>query len=76
MEVKSAMASGLLAIRRGMDRIDGSSGQLASRRQMEEHPSPAAPLVEALDGRTHAQAGVEVMQTEDELLGTLLDEKA
>ena len=77
MEIKSAFASGLLGIRRGMEKVDGSAATLASAEEMTEHsPSPERPLVESNIGLLQVAANAKSLQISDEALGTLLDEKA
>lgn len=77
MEIKSAFVSGLLGIQRGMGKVDRSAATLASAEQMTEHnTSPERPLVESKVGLLEVELNLKSIETSDEALGSLLDEKA
>jgi hypothetical protein len=60
-----------------MEKVDRSSATLASAEEMTEHnPSPEQPLVEGNIGLLQVEANAKSLQVSDEVLGTLLDEKA
>ena len=89
MEISgSAFNSGLAAIQSGQQRVDQAATNIASStvtRPEQARDSTALPdtnadlassLVELKVGKTEAQAGAKVVETADEVLGTLLDIRA
>ena len=89
MEISgSAFNSGLAAIQSGQQRVDQAATNIASStvaRSEQARDSTAVPdtnadlassLVELKVGKTEAQAGAKVVETADEVLGTLLDIRA
>ncbi len=76
MSTISAFNSGVQAIQTASNQIEQSGQNIV--RQTTDLASSAAPsleesLVNQTVAQTYAQAGVKVVQTADEVLGTLLD---
>ncbi len=75
MRIPTATASALTTIRQGMRGLDRNAADIAN-----SNGSPDAATLEALvDGkrnRLQVEAGVKVLQTVDDMLGSLLDEHA
>ncbi len=78
MAVTPVSSSALQGIQNGMDGIRRNAAEIASADQLNgvaERPL-AQPLVENIGYELQTQASVKVLQTEDRILGALLDEKA
>ncbi|MBC9249012.1 hypothetical protein A9179_01860 [Pseudomonas alcaligenes] len=87
----SAFNSGLNAIQAGQRRVDQAAGEIAGAAVTPQEPSEAAQapafgrdvqadlaqsLVALQVGKVEAQAGAKVVETADEVLGTLIDTRA
>jgi hypothetical protein len=76
MEVSSAFGSGLLGIQRGMQGLDRNAADIASASKSDEELPPVEALVESKVNRLQVEAGVSVIRTVDQTIGSLLDEMA
>lgn len=84
----SAFSSGLAAVQTGQRRVDQAAGEIASAAvarpassAAEEQVSAnvadlATSLTQLQVGKVEVQAGARVIETADEVLGTLLDTRA
>lgn len=75
MKIDSAFHNALTGIRRGSDGLDRNAAEIASASGNREE-SVTAPLVESKVHQRQVEAGVQVLRTADEMIGSLLDEKA
>ena len=78
MAVTPVSSAALQGIQNGMNGIRQNAAEIASADQLNgvaERPLEQ-PLVENIGYELQTQASVKVLQTEDRILGALLDEKA
>ncbi len=78
MAITPASGSALAGIRAGFDGLRRNAAEIASKDQLEgtaERPI-YRPLVENIGYSLQTRASVKVIQTEDRMLGSLLDVKA
>lgn len=78
MKITGAMHTAISGLQRGRQRMREAAGRLADPQQMSaaSPASPAPALLELKAGERQALLAIRVLQTEDELLGRLVDEKA
>jgi len=74
----SAFSSGLNTVQSGQRRIDQAASDIASApvNRNSDAADTAESLVQLSVGKTEAQAGAKVIETSDEVLGTLIDIRA
>ncbi|WP_339515588.1 hypothetical protein [Pseudomonas sp. RL_15y_Pfl2_60] len=76
----SAFNAGLTTIQSGQQRVDRAAQDIASGAVADSAqagtPEITNQLVELRVGQYHAQAGARVLETADEVLGTLIDTRA
>lgn len=74
----SAFSSGLNAVQSGQRRIDQAASDIASApvNRNSDAAGTADNLLQLSVGKTEAQAGAKVIETSDEVLGTLIDTRA
>lgn len=74
----SAFSSGLNAVQSGQRRIDQAAFDIASApvNRNSDAADTADNLVQLSVGKTEAQSGAKVIETSDEVLGTLIDIRA
>ena len=78
MSENITLASGLAGIRTGLDGMQKTAGQIASKDAMQaDNPGQmAASLVDLKVHQHQVGASVQVIKAVDEMIGTLLDVKA
>lgn len=79
MEISgSAFSSGLSTVQSGQRRIEQAASDIASNTvtRNSDAADTAESLVQLSVGKTEAQAGAKVIETSDEVLGTLIDIRA
>ncbi len=79
MEISgSAFSSGLSTVQSGQRRIEQAASEIASNTvtRSSDAADTAENLVQLSVGKTEAQAGAKVIETSDEVLGTLIDIRA
>jgi hypothetical protein len=78
MAITPASGHALNGIQRGMQGLQRTADEIASADRMngEAVRSVAEPLVEQIQHATQVEASVKVLQTENDMLGSLLDVKA
>ncbi|RMG53681.1 MAG: hypothetical protein D6717_10830 [Gammaproteobacteria bacterium] len=78
MAITPASASALAGIQAGFDGVRRNAAEIASKDQLEGTARRPLyqPLVENITYSLQARASVKVIQTEDRMLGSLLDVKA
>jgi flagellar hook protein FlgE len=79
MEISgSAFSSGLSTVQSGQRRIDQAASDIASNsvNRNSDAADTADNLVQLNVGKVEAQAGAKVIETSDEVLGTLIDIRA
>ncbi len=76
MEIKSAFGSSLLGIQRGLQGLEKNAAEVAQASKSTEQGVPVNALVEGTVNRLQVEANVDMIQTIDETIGSLLDEKA
>jgi hypothetical protein len=75
MEINNGFNNALTGIRRGMEGLDRNAAEVASA-SAGEGGDVVAPLVESRSNALQVEANTRVLRTLDEVLGTLIDEKA
>ena len=78
MKINSALTQAVTGIQRGLASAQNHAGQIASANQFHEgNPgSLAEPLVGLTQDRLQVSASTEVLKAVDDMIGSLLDEKA
>lgn len=76
MDIKPALASGLAGIQRGMQGLDKNAADIAQASKDTTTTPPVDALVESKVNRLQVEASAKVIETVDEAIGSLLDEKA
>ncbi len=76
MEIKSALSYGVSGIHKGMDGLARNAADIASEKTMTGERSVIEPLIYAKLNRLQVEASVKVVNTVDEMLGTLLNRRA
>ncbi len=78
MKIDSTAALGLAAIQRGLQGSRENAARIASSEQLESSApaGPAEPLVALKQNSLQVKAGARVIETWNELIGTLFDDKA
>ncbi|MCG5499391.1 flagellar basal body rod C-terminal domain-containing protein [Ectothiorhodospira lacustris] len=78
MVITTASYSALSGIHTGMQGLRGNAAEIAGAGQMNgtAQRSLMEPLVEQIQHATQVEASVKVLQTEDRMLGTLINVKA
>jgi hypothetical protein len=78
MAITPAGTSALTGIQRGMDGLQRTAAAIASTERMNGSVTGgvAEPLVEQIQHAAQVEASVKVLQTENRMLGSLLDVKA
>lgn len=72
----TALNSGILGIQRGFNSARSHAAQIASADTMRGTTDLADPLVSMVGDRLQVEASAKVVQTIDEMLGTLIDIRA
>lgn len=77
MAITPASANALSGIQRGMEGLQRSASEIASAARMNGAPERglAEPLVEQIRSAAQVEASVQVLRTENDLLGSLLNVK-
>ncbi len=75
MEINNAMTTAVNGIKRELDELERNADEVA-RASNGEGGDVAKPLVESKINQHNVEANVKMVKTMDEVLGTLLDEKA
>jgi hypothetical protein len=75
MQINNGFAIAVTGVRRGMESLDRNSAEIASASKG-QGGDITAPLVDSKINQLQVEANVSVIRTLDEVLGTLLDEKA
>lgn len=75
MNVDNTMTTAVNGIKRGLDDLKRNANEVA-RASKGEGGDVATPLVESKMNQRQVETNVAMVKTTDEILGTLLDEKA
>lgn len=75
MNVDKTMSTSINGIRRGLDDLERNANEVA-RASTGDGSDMTTPLVESKMNQRQVEANVAMVKTMDEVLGTLLDEKA
>jgi hypothetical protein len=75
MKVDNAMNTAVNGIKRGLDGLERNADEVA-RASKGDGSDMVTPLVESKINQRQVEANVAMVKTMDEVLGTLLDEKA
>jgi hypothetical protein len=75
MNVDNTMTTAVNGIKRGLDDLERNANEVA-RASKGEGGDVATPLVESKMNQRQVETNVAMVKTTDEILGTLLDEKA
>ena len=75
MEINNGFSNAVAGIRRGMEGLDRNSAEVAAASNG-DGADIVEPLVENKINKLQVEANVHVVRTLDEMLGTLIDEKA
>lgn len=76
MEIKSALSYSVSGIYKGMDGLARNAAEIASEKTMTGERSVIEPLVYTKLNRLQVEASAKVVNTADEMLGTLLNRRA
>lgn len=74
--IESATSSALAGIRSGQRKLEQDANRVAQAGTTQPEQSPESALLEAKADQTQVEASAKVLETADDVLGTLLDVKA
>lgn len=72
----SVLSTGLSGIQAGQQRVEQAAGDIAASPARAEQTSLADNLIELERGRLQVEASARVVETADQILGTLIDTRA
>lgn len=76
MKIGSAMHSALAGIHKGLRGLERNAAEVAAAAGNPEESVPVKPLVESKIHQRQVEANAKVLETADEMIGSLFDEKA
>ncbi|MGD8483548.1 MAG: hypothetical protein PVJ63_09725 [Thioalkalispiraceae bacterium] len=79
MKIEPALQSGIAGIQKGLDDARQASHEIATLNSSAENENPTEvvhPLMELKQAEVQVAASAEAVKTQDEIIGTLLDELA
>ena len=76
MKINPASQTALTGIRKGLQDMQRNAAEIASAKTARGEGFPTDALVNVTQAAHHVEANVDVVKTENEMIGTLLDVKA
>ena len=76
MKIESTLQNGVTGIQRGLDDARQAAHEIATAVDSENPTEVVQPLVDLKEAELQVKTNAEVIRTEDEMVGTLLDEMA
>ncbi len=76
MKIGPAFHTALSGVKNGMRRLDQNAAEVADSAGKPDEAAPTRPLVESKINQRQIEANARMLKTADDMLGTLLDEKA